>query len=59
MIAKPNHNNVTVSLIVAVEGWIIIVTNIEKDMLEDDLFDSFSDFGEIKSINLNPDRRTG
>lgn len=41
------------------EGWIIIVTNLEKEIMEDDVFDAFSNFGDIKSLNLNPDRRTG
>lgn len=33
MIVSRSHNNVIVFLNVAVEGWIIIVTNIEKDVL--------------------------
>lgn len=35
------------------------MTNLEKEIMEDDVFDAFSNFGDIKSLNLNPDRRTG
>ena len=43
----------------AVEGWIIIVTQLHEESMEDDIFDIFSKYGQIKSIHLNMDRRTG
>jgi hypothetical protein len=44
---------------VAIEGWTILVSGVKEDAEEDDLYNAFSEFGHVKDLHLNLERRTG
>eukprot|EP00388_Colpodella_angusta_P004031 GDKJ01013706.1.p1 GENE.GDKJ01013706.1~~GDKJ01013706.1.p1 ORF type:complete len:121 (-),score=21.83 GDKJ01013706.1:64-426(-) len=43
----------------SVDGWVLIVRNINEEVIDEDILDLFEECGPVRNIHMNLDRRSG
>lgn len=44
---------------IAIEGYIVFASGIHEECQEDQIYDLFSEYGTVKNLHVNLDRKTG
>ncbi|KAI8982488.1 hypothetical protein BDF20DRAFT_867259 [Mycotypha africana] len=56
---KGNNKPEELQPVRSIEGWIIVVRNLNEETDEEALVDRFMEYGTVKNVHLNLDRQTG